>query len=86
MKKLNQLLQSFAISLLEIYKSAISPYLGNNCRFYPSCSDYAKESITCHGFLKGSLLAIWRVIRCNPLSKGGFDPVKKEDRGILTCD
>lgn len=83
MKKLKQLFQRFVISMLIFYKSAISPYLGSNCRFYPSCSDYAKESIIVHGFLKGTFWAMWRLLRCNPLSKGGFDPVKKEDKKRL---
>ena len=57
------------------YKLTLSPLLGNVCRFEPYCSDYALEAIESHGFLKGSLLATWRVLRCNPWSRGGYDPV-----------
>ncbi|PLX70936.1 MAG: membrane protein insertion efficiency factor YidD [Denitrovibrio sp.] len=64
------------IGLLRVYKLFISPLLGNRCRFYPSCSDYAAEALKKKGLFKGILLAVWRVARCNPLSKGGFDHVK----------
>lgn len=47
------------------------------CKFYPTCSNYAIEAIETYGAFKGSLLSIWRILRCNPLSKGGYDPVKK---------
>ena len=49
--------------------------LGAKCRYYPTCSCYAVEAIETHGAFKGFLLALWRVLRCNPLSKGGYDPV-----------
>jgi hypothetical protein len=64
------------ISIIDFYKIAISPYFGRNCRFYPSCSEYAKESIIKKGVLKGIFFTIVRIIRCNPFSKGGYDPVK----------
>lgn len=57
------------------YKKFISPMLGDNCRFYPTCSSYAIEALEVHGVCKGTLLAIWRILRCNPLCKGGIDPV-----------
>jgi len=57
------------------YKKFISPFLPDACRFYPTCSEYAAEAITKHGVFKGILLAIWRVLRCNPYCKGGYDPV-----------
>ncbi|MGD9807684.1 MAG: membrane protein insertion efficiency factor YidD [Deferribacterales bacterium] len=50
--------------------------MGNRCRFYPSCSDYAVQALKQKGLIKGTLLTVWRVARCNPLSKGGYDPVK----------
>jgi len=53
----------------------ISPFLGQNCRFYPSCSKYAEEAITVHGGIKGSWLAIKRIGRCHPWHEGGIDPV-----------
>ncbi len=63
------------LSIIWFYKKAISPYTIPSCRFSPSCSDYAAEAITKHGALKGFGLAVWRVMRCNPFSKGGYDPV-----------
>lgn len=63
------------IVLVKGYKYFISPMLGNNCRYYPSCSDYAQEAIERHGAFKGIGLALWRILRCNPFSKGGMDPV-----------
>ncbi|TCK61565.1 membrane protein insertion efficiency factor YidD [Seleniivibrio woodruffii] len=62
--------------LIRLYKIFISPLLGNRCRFYPSCSDYAAEALRKKGLIKGSLMAVWRILRCSPLSKGGYDPVK----------
>lgn len=63
------------IVLLKIYRRLVSPLYGQVCRYYPSCSAYALEAVTEHGVLKGSLLAAWRVLRCNPWSKGGVDDV-----------
>lgn len=64
------------ICIIEIYKKYISPMLGNNCKYYPSCSEYAKQAINKYGALKGSFLGIKRIVRCNPFSKGGYDPLK----------
>ncbi|HXX83727.1 MAG TPA: membrane protein insertion efficiency factor YidD [Casimicrobiaceae bacterium] len=61
--------------LLRAYQYAMRPLLGANCRFYPSCSDYACEAIERHGVLKGGWLASRRVLRCHPYHRGGFDPV-----------
>lgn len=61
--------------LLRAYKKWISPLLGERCRFYPSCSDYMYEAITRHGIAKGIALGSYRLLRCNPLCKGGYDPV-----------
>ncbi len=63
------------ISLIRFYKRAISPYLPQACRFTPSCSEYAVQAIERYGALKGLRLSIWRVLRCNPFCKGGYDPV-----------
>ncbi len=57
------------------YRYLISPLLGPNCRFYPSCSCYAEEAITLHGSMKGSYLAARRLLRCHPWHPGGYDPV-----------
>ena len=63
------------IAVLRVYKRFISPLLGPRCRFVPSCSEYAMEALQRHGAWKGSMLAIWRILRCNPFGKGGYDPV-----------
>ena len=68
-------MKSVLIAFLRFYKLAISPYLPGGCRFTPTCSEYAMQAISMHGALKGSLLAAWRVLRCNPFCKGGWDPV-----------
>ena len=62
-------------ALLRIYQYVFRPMLGQNCRFYPSCSDYAMEAIDKHGALRGSWLAIKRIGRCHPWHPGGYDPV-----------
>ncbi len=58
-----------------MYQYVFRPMLGQNCRFYPSCSDYAMEAIDKHGALRGSWLAIRRIGRCHPWHPGGYDPV-----------
>ena len=68
-------MKAFLLSMLRGYQYAISPLFGANCRFYPSCSDYAREALERHGALKGSWLALRRVARCHPYHPGGFDPV-----------
>lgn len=64
------------LGLIRLYQATISRGLPpNTCRFYPSCSHYGFQAIYKHGALKGTLMAIWRVLRCNPFNPGGFDPV-----------
>lgn len=64
------------LGLIRFYQKFISPGLPpDTCRFYPSCSHYGYQAIYKYGFFKGSLMAAWRVLRCNPFNKGGFDPV-----------
>jgi putative membrane protein insertion efficiency factor len=63
------------IAALRGYQYALRPMLGANCRFYPSCSDYAREAIERHGAARGSWLAARRVCRCHPYHPGGYDPV-----------
>lgn len=58
---------------IRFYQRFLSPLLAPRCRYYPTCSDYAVRSIERFGILRGSVLAAWRLLRCNPLSRGGFD-------------
>ncbi|MCR4924936.1 MAG: membrane protein insertion efficiency factor YidD [Clostridiales bacterium] len=69
------------IWLIRFYQKHISPLFPARCRYYPTCSNYALEAIERFGVFKGSLLALWRLLRCNPLWHGGYDPVppKKKD-------
>lgn len=66
--------------LLLVYKRFVSPILPDSCRYHPSCSTYAVRAIERHGALKGTILATWRLLRCNPWSKGGWDPVPPQGR------
>ncbi|MEE1321534.1 MAG: membrane protein insertion efficiency factor YidD [Acutalibacteraceae bacterium] len=70
------------LALIRFYRRHISPHLPPMCRYYPTCSCYAIEAIETHGAFKGSLMAAWRILRCNPFSQGGYDPVppKREKR------
>lgn len=61
--------------LIGAYQLLISPFLGQNCRFFPSCSHYALEAIEIHGSLRGTGLAVGRICRCHPFHPGGYDPV-----------
>ncbi len=62
--------------MVKFYRKYLSGLKGNtHCRYIPTCSQYALEALEKYGAWKGSLLAIWRILRCNPFSKGGFDPV-----------
>jgi uncharacterized protein len=65
----------FLLLLLGVYKRVLSPLLGARCRFYPSCSDYARIALVRFGPLRGSALTAWRILRCQPLCSGGEDPV-----------
>ena len=67
--------RSLLASGLRAYKRLVSPFLPPACRFHPTCSEYAAQAIEAHGALKGSALAGGRLLRCNPWSAGGFDPV-----------
>ena len=64
--------------LIKYYQLLISPLLGNNCRFYPTCSSYALEAIQRHGVIIGSVLTLKRLFKCHPFCEGGIDPVPEK--------
>lgn len=70
------MLKRLFLALIRLYQRGISPYRPPCCRFVPTCSQYAVEAIEKYGALRGGLMALWRILRCNPFSKGGYDPVK----------
>lgn len=72
------MIRAALIALVRGYKRFLSPHLGHNCRFLPTCSEYMIEALTVHGTLKGLALGIWRIARCNPLGKFGYDPVPEK--------
>ena len=68
-------MKKICLMLIRFYQKFISPMKKPCCRFYPTCSSYAYEAYSKYGFFKGSYLTIWRILRCNPFCKGGYDPV-----------
>lgn len=69
-------MKSILIYIICKYQKYISPNLGSNCKYYPTCSEYTKQAIKKYGVIKGSFYGIKRIIKCNPFSKGGYDPLK----------
>ncbi|MCR4648908.1 MAG: membrane protein insertion efficiency factor YidD [Lachnospiraceae bacterium] len=63
------------IFLINLYRKYLSPLKTTRCPYYPCCSQYGLEAVQRHGAIKGGFLAAWRILRCNPFSKGGYDPV-----------
>ena len=68
-------MKKLCIYLIKFYQKYISPMKSTKCPYIPSCSQYGLEAVEKYGFIKGGILAVWRILRCNPFSKGGFDPV-----------
>ncbi len=68
-------MKKIVIRVIRFYQKNISPMKTTKCPYFPSCSCYGLEAVQKHGVLKGGGLALWRIARCNPLSKGGYDPV-----------
>ncbi len=70
------MMKKVVLSLIKFYRKSISPGRSPCCRFTPTCSQYALDAINKYGVIKGSLMALYRILRCNPFCKGGYDPVK----------
>ena len=66
------------VAPIKLYQKVVSPLTGQRCKYHPSCSEYAVQAVTKFGILRGLVLAGWRLLRCNPWSKGGFDPVEDQ--------
>ncbi|MCP4400335.1 MAG: membrane protein insertion efficiency factor YidD [bacterium] len=69
-------MQRILISLITIYRNYISPFFPPTCRFYPTCSEYGIQALQKYGALRGSWMTLWRILRCQPFSRGGYDPLK----------
>jgi len=72
-------MKQVAAFCLRLYKGVVSPFLPVACRYVPTCSEYAAEAVARHGLLRGSALGLWRILRCNPFARGGYDPVPVKD-------
>ena len=68
-------MKKLLIGAIRLYRKTLSPFIGQQCRFEPTCSHYGEEAIVKHGALRGTILTVWRILRCGPWSKGGYDPV-----------
>ena len=73
-----RLAREFVVAPIRLYQRVVSPLLGPRCKYHPTCSEYAVQAIRLHGVARGLVLAGWRVLRCNPLSDGGLDPVERQ--------
>jgi putative membrane protein insertion efficiency factor len=73
-----KLVRKVLVAPIRAYQRLISPLFGSRCRYYPSCSEYAAQAIERFGILRGLVLAGWRLLRCNPWSAGGLDPVEDQ--------
>jgi uncharacterized protein len=71
-------LRRVAVLPIRAYQLLLSPMVGQRCKYYPSCSEYAAQAVQRYGILRGLVLAGWRLLRCNPWSRGGFDPVEEQ--------
>jgi putative membrane protein insertion efficiency factor len=63
---------------IRAYQKVLSPLLPRSCKYHPSCSEYAAQAVTRYGVVRGTVLAAWRLLRCNPFSMGGYDPVERQ--------
>ncbi|WP_418791245.1 membrane protein insertion efficiency factor YidD [Phosphitispora sp. TUW77] len=70
------MMRKLVIWLIRFYQKVLSPMIPSNCRFYPTCSEYALQSVVKYGVIKGTLKSLLRILRCHPFNPGGYDPVK----------
>ena len=75
---MSRLFRELGLAPLHLYRRVISPLIGPRCRYHPTCSEYGVEAVRVHGVIRGGVLAAWRVLRCNPWSHGGIDPVASQ--------
>lgn len=75
MRYLKSVMKKILIFIIKFYQKYISPMKSTKCPYFPTCSQYGLEAVTKYGALKGGMLTVWRILRCNPFSKGGYDPV-----------
>lgn len=74
------------LGAIRVYRLTLSGWLGGQCRFYPTCSHYAEDAIRTHGAVRGSALAVWRILRCNPFGKGGVEHVPPPRRRAASVE
>jgi putative membrane protein insertion efficiency factor len=86
MTRLNQFAQYVVLLMLRGYKWAISPLFPPACRYVPTCSEYAMDAVERYGALRGTVMAVGRVLRCHPLARGGYDPVVSQSAGSIGAD
>ena len=75
-------MKKLLLSLIRFYRRSISPLFPPSCRFVPTCSEYAMQALATHGLLKGLLLTVWRLLRCQPFARFGYDPVPPKGRWV----
>jgi putative membrane protein insertion efficiency factor len=79
-------MRKIVISLIKAYKLLLSPFLGQNCRFYPGCANYTAEAVEVHGVIKGGYLGVRRILKCQPMHAGGYDPVPTDFSYLATSE
>ncbi|MGH6609126.1 MAG: membrane protein insertion efficiency factor YidD [Burkholderiaceae bacterium] len=79
------MIKSSALALIRGYRFFLSPWIGNSCRFWPTCSEYAMQAIEQHGVMRGGWMMLARLARCHPYSAGGVDPVSQQFRWRCWC-
>lgn len=82
----SRVLVKIMLGLLRFYRYFLSPWIGNQCKFYPTCSQYSEAAYKEHGFFKGSYLTLVRILKCNPWHAGGIDEVPSKNKRVVCCD